>query len=120
MSKETLWEGMVAGKPTLLVIESDVVSFEPMTEGLLTDIASKALGFAKAHPFITTMTGLYAYDAWKKYKDKINKTVKFSAKDSIERKGMEPIVAQMAKSGYKIVNQTHKGASGYEWELVKK
>lgn len=120
MSKETLWEGMVAGKPTLLVIESDVVKFEPMIEGLLSNIATAAWGFAKAHPFITTMTGLYAYDTWKKYKDKINKTVKFSAKDSTERKSMEPVIVQMTKSGYKIVNQTHKGASGYEWELVKK
>ena len=120
MSKETLWEGMVAGKPTLLVIESDVVSFEPMTEGILANIAMGVTSFAKAHPFITTLTGLYAYDAWKKYKDKINKTVKFYAKDKNEKKGMEPVVAQMSKSGYKIVTQGYKGAEGYEWELVKK
>ncbi len=119
MSKETLWEGMMAGKPTALILEADTVTFEPLTEGLLTDIASKAFGFAKAHPFITTVTGLYAYDAWKKYKDKINKTVKFSAKDKNEKKGMEPIVMQMSKSGYKIAKQGYKGSDGYEWELVK-
>lgn len=120
MAKQTLWEGMISGKPSRLVEEDDVVTIEVMTEGLLTAIASKAFGFAKAHPFITTLTGLYAADAWKKYKDKINKTVKFYAKDKSEKKGMEPVVAQMTKHGYKIVHQAYKGSDGYEWELVQK
>lgn len=120
MTKEVIWEGMVGGKPTKLVIEDDTFTYEPITEGILSNIATGVWGFAKAHPFITTVAGLTAYDAWKKYKATIDKTVKFYAKDRTERKGMEPVVDQMVKSGYKIVKQAYKGASGYEWELTKK
>lgn len=118
--KQTLWEGMLAGKPTRLVHDDCTVVFEPLTEGVLSNIVSGAWGFAKAHPFITTIAGLTAYDAWKKYKDRINKTVKFAAKDRSERLGMQPVIDQMTKNGYKIVNQKYVGSSGYEWELVKK
>jgi len=120
MSKEVIWEGMLRGKPSKLVAEDSAISFEPLTEGLLSNIAAGVWGFAKAHPMLTTIAGLTAVDAWKKYKDKIDKTVKFYAKDKTEKQGMQPVVDQMVKSGYKIVKQAYKGASGYEWELVKK
>jgi hypothetical protein len=120
MTKETLWEGMVSGKPLKMVVENNTIVFEPLTEGLFANIASGAWGFAKAHPVISTIAGIAAVDAWKKYKDKINKTVKFQAKDRSERLSMEPVINQMVKSGYKIVKQAYKGASGYEWQLEKK
>lgn len=120
MTKTTLWEGMHRGKPTRFVENEDVITLEPITEGLLSNIASGIWGFAKAHPVITTLSVLSAADAIKKYKEARDKSVKFYAKDGTERKGMQPVIDQMVKSGYKLVKQAYKGANGYEWELKKK
>lgn len=119
MATEKIWEGMLRGKPTELIVENDTVFIQYLTEGLLANIASGAWGFAKAHPVVTTIAGLAAIDAVKKYNQN-KKLVKFSARDQTERKGMQSVVDQMVKSGYKVVRQSHKGASGYEWELTKK
>lgn len=119
MAGQQLWEGMLAGKPTKLYADQDEITLEHLTEGLFANIASGAIGFAKAHPFITTVAGIAAIDAIKQY-NKNKKLVKFSAKDSTERKSMQTVIDQMVKSGYKVVRQAHKGASGYEWELTKK
>lgn len=113
---ETIWEGMSAGQPTRLTADGDTFSAEIMTEGLLSNIASGAWSFAKAHPFITAFAGLKAMDAIKKYNASKN-NVKFAAKDASEKKSMQPVIDQMVKSGYKIVRQEYKGSSGYEWEL---
>ena len=120
MAKTTLWEGMHRGKSTRFVEEADTIILEPITEGLLSNIASGIWGFAKAHPVITTLGALTAADAIKKYKEARDKSVKFYAKDGTERKSMQPVVDQMVKSGYKVVKQAYKGASGYEWELTRK
>lgn len=86
----------------------------------MSNIASGIWGFAKAHPVISTIGVLTATDAIKKYKEARDKSVKFYAKDSTERKSMQPVVDQMIKSGYKVVKQAYKGANGYEWELTRK
>lgn len=121
MAKQEIWEGMLRGTPAKLHIdESQVVTMEVLTEGLLSNIVSGVWGFAKAHPVITAFAGLTAYDAIKKQIDKNNKKLQFHANDGTERKSMQPVIDQMVKSGYRIVTQKYKGANGYEWHLEKK
>jgi len=120
MQAQTLWEGMVGGKPVQLVVQDNTFTFEPLTEGVLSNIASGIWSFAKAHPIISTITGLSVYDAFKQYQINKQKTVRLSAKDKSERNHMKPVIDMMVKSGYTIVNQSYKGANGYEWELKSK
>lgn len=115
----TLWEGMVHGKPVSLVDAGECMQVEVLREGLLSNIATGVWSFAKAHPTITTIAGLSAIDAIKKY-NQAKKNVKFVAGDQTERKSMQLVVDMMVKSGYKIVRQAFKGSSGYEWELSRK
>ncbi len=121
MTKRILWEGMLGGKPSRLVLADDtMVTVEPLTEGLLSNIASGVWGFAKAHPVLTTFVGISAYQAIKKQIAANQKKLQFYAKDGTERKSMQPVIDQMVKSGYKLVKQAYKGANGYEWHLEKK
>jgi hypothetical protein len=120
MSKEVIWEGMVRGKPTRLLAENSTITSEILTEGILSGIVAGTIGFAKAHPFLTTIIGLSAYDAVKKAMDKKSKTVNFYAKDKAEKNNMQAVIDTMVKSGYKIVKQQYKGSNGYEWELTSK
>jgi hypothetical protein len=120
MSKEIIWEGMLHGQPTSMLVESDhTVTIEPITEGVLSNVAKGIWGFAQAHPVITAAAGLYAWDALKKYNEAKSKALSFYAKDSAEKNRMSQVIAQMTKNGYKIVNQKYKGATGYEWNLEK-
>lgn len=119
MSMQELWEGMLNGKPAKLFAENDTITVAYVTEGVLSNIASGVWGFAKAHPMLTAIAGVAAVDAVKKYNAN-KKLVKFSARDSTERKSMQTVIDQMVKSGYKVVRQAYKGANGYEWELTKK
>lgn len=120
MSKEIIWEGMLYGQPTSVLVESDhTVTIEPITEGVLSNVARGIWGFAQAHPVITVAAGMYAWDALKKYNEAKSKALSFYAKDASEKNRMAQVIAQMTKSGYKIVNQKYKGATGYEWNLEK-
>lgn len=119
MAAQTIWEGMVRGKPARLLAEDSTITIEPLTEGVISSIATGVWGFAKAHPFLTTIVGLSAYDAIKKSQDKKTRTVNMYAKDKEQKNNMQAVVDTMVKSGYKIVKQAYKGANGYEWELYR-
>lgn len=114
---------MMGGSPTSVTAQPHnhtiIISVTTLTEGVMSNITNKVWGFAKAHPVLTAAAGMYAWDAIKKYNEAKSKALTFYAKDTTEKNRMSQVITQMTKSGYKLVTQQYKGATGYEWKLTR-
>jgi len=127
--KETMWEGICEGKPIKITCEQqqnlDVqIDIEVLEEGFLSNLVGGAIGFAKAHPIMTTVAlapwAKLAHDAVKKYKQAKSTALKFYAPNLTKRAEYFKMVREIERTGqYKIVKQGYRN-TGYFWELNRR